>query len=1002
MKTREKVILPVLVVALALSAPAFAGDGKAESSRSREFSDAKELYEYGMFQKARESFEALQADSPDVLVKGYSVLCAIRLKSSNYRQEMNSYLESYPCSVLLPEIRYAYALNLFDEGDYELARDQFYEISPKDLPRRERVTYNFKKAYCCFEAHDYRSAKRLFSQVEETGSADYAAPSRYSLGYINYEEKEFEEAYGWFEKASRDPRFKEISAYYMVECRFMLKDYSYVIANGAAAMDVVPAERRASLGRILSESYLVSGNTQMAKKYYDEYVLTIDEPRTRSDFFYAGSLLYAVGDWKGAVNNFTAMEDRTDSLGQIASYHMAHSYLELKNKVSAMEAFEEASGLCFDSQITEDAFFNYAKLAFDLNRDASVYSDYLEKYPKSGRGELIYSYMAMAALLRKDYAAAIEAYDKIDELDRDQASNYMKANYLRAAELVKVSSWRAAVQPLKAANYYADKRSRLSQLSRFWLAEANYRTDNLEEACRLYKELYNASALYGSEEYSLIQLGLAYCFYRQADYANAIKWFDKYIDFGVVSHHKTAMLRKADCYFVQNDYASARNAYSAVIDKYLDADDIYPYYQAGLCCGLLSDTKSKIKFLSNVRSADPSGVYWSDALYELGVAYAVSKESAEAKKCFDRVILEARDSNYVAKSYIELAMMARNAKDNEKALMYYKVVVEHMPLSAQADDALLAIESIYQSESNPQAYFAYLDSIGKGSTKTAEQKEMMIFNAAEQIFLSHNYDKALGSLLDYETRYPGGLAAAKADYYIAECYRVLDQKEKARDYYSKVVERGDGGSYMELAMMNFAKISYELQHYDDSYAAYQKLNESAVIELNRFTALQGMMRSAYKAERYDAAAAAAELVLADARCDEALITEAKYIDAKSLLVRSSRKRALEIFSDLASNPKTPEGAEAAYILVQDAFDRGDFEDVENKVYALSDANSSEAYWLARCYMVLGDAFAEQQQYNNARSIFESILNGYTASTEDDDIISSVNMRLDAISRMSNK
>lgn len=1002
MKTGVKLFLPVLALSLALSQPATAANGKNQGSRNREFSVAKELYDNGMYQKARENFEALDVASPDVLTKGYSVLCAIHLKSENYRSEMASYLETYPFSVLLPEVRYAYALNLFEEGDYDKAKEQFYEIAEKDLPRRERITYNFKKAYCCFESHDYRTAKRLFSQVEASGSADYAAPSRYSLGYINYEQKNFGEAYGWFEKAAKDPRFKEISAYYMVECRFMQKDYDYVISNAPEAMNIVPEDRKPSLGRMISESYLVKGNTAMAKKYYDEYVLTIDEPQTRSDFFYAGSLLYAVGDWKGAVKNFTAMEDRSDSLGQIASYHMAHSYIELKNKVGAMDSFKEASDVEFDPQITEDAFFNYAKLAFDLNKDASVYSGYLEKYPDSGRGELIYSYMAMAALLRKDYAGAIEAYDNIDELDKDMASNYMKANYLRATELVKASSWRAAVQPLKATNYYADKKGRLSQLARFWLAEAYYRSDNLDEAKKIYNDLYNTSALYGREEYSLIQLGLAYCFYKEADYANAIKWFDKYIDFGVVSHRKTAMERKADCYFIQNDYASAKAAYADVLEKYLDPNDIYPYYQAGLCSGLVSDRKSKINYLKNVLDADPSSVYYSDALYELGVAYADAKENTSAKKCFDRVILEARDSNYVAKSYLELAMMARNAKDNEKALMYYKIVVEQMPLSTQADDALLAIESIYQSESNPQAYFAYLDSIGKGTTKTAEQKEMMIFNAAEQIFLARNYDKALAALNDYESRYPNGLALGKADYYIAECYRVLDQKEKACDYYSRVVERGDGGSYMELAMLSFAKISYELQQYDDAYGAYKALSETAVIELNRFTGLQGMMRSAYKAERYDAAAIAAEAVVADTRCDDELLNEAKYIQAKSLLMRSSRKRALEVFADLAKNPKTPEGAEAAYILIQDSFDRGDFEEVENRVYALADANSPQAYWLARSYIVLGDAFAEQQQFNNAKSIFESILGGYTASSADDDIISSVNMRLDAITRMSNR
>ena len=81
------------------------------------------------------------------------------------------------------------------------------------------------------------------------------------------------------------------------------------------------------------------------------------------------------------MDAFSLMGERRDSIGQVAGYQMGYSYIQIKNKVAAMEAFKEASALEYDAKIAEDAMFNWAKLAFDLNNDTSVFHDYLAKYP---------------------------------------------------------------------------------------------------------------------------------------------------------------------------------------------------------------------------------------------------------------------------------------------------------------------------------------------------------------------------------------------------------------------------------------------------------------------------------------------------------------------------------------------------------------------------------------------------------------------------------------------
>ncbi len=84
----------------------------------------------------------------------------------------------------------------------------------------------------------------------------------------------------------------------------------------------------------------------------------------------------------------------------------------------------------------------------------------------------------------------------------------------------------------------------------------------------------------------------------------------------------------------------------------------------------------------------------------------------------------------------------------DKSLDYYKQVISEMPGTEYAQDALLAIESIYQSQGRVDEYIDFADKAGVIKDKSDGEKEgPMYFNAAEQIFMTENYNKAF-DLLD--------------------------------------------------------------------------------------------------------------------------------------------------------------------------------------------------------------------------------------------------------------
>ena len=972
-----------------------------DRSHSKEFREALRLHDYGMFSRSRHSFDELSRKTGASDPEGYAVLNDVKLNVPGYVRGMDKFFEENPHSVLIPKIRYAHALNLFDAQEYRKASAEFALLKPSLLYKSQRPEYLFKKGYAHLENGEMQDALRDFKTVESMKLSDYTAPARYAMGYINYELKDFQEALKWFEESKKDGRFSEMSNFYIMECRFMLGDHRFVTENGDKMYELVSEERKPQMARIISESWLVLGNAEKARKYLELNTVAGGQPKSRADWFYRGSVLYAVKDYKAAIDNFVMMGERNDSIGQVASYHLGYSYIQTKNKVAALEAFRSASKLPYDADIAEDAFFNYAKLAFDLNTDTSVFSDYLRKYSDLEKGDRIYSYIAVAALHNRDYAGAVDAYGEIDELDDDMRGNYMRANYLRAHQLISNGSYRKAIPCLKIASYYSERSSRFNQLVRYWLAESYYRNDQYAEARDTYMDLYNVSALYGSPESYLITYNIAYTYYKEGKYDQARKWFAEYINEATVRYRKDALERKADCHFIAKDYKGAAAAYDIVLKDYYNVNDIYPYYQAAISYGLEGDSKKKIDLLTRVMDASPEMQFYPEALFELGRSYAVKEDDDNAFTCFRRLADTVKDSTYVAKAYIEMGSLSRNQSQYNEALGYYKKVVEEMPLSGYAEDALLAIESIYQTRNEPEEYIAYIETIGKGATKTADEKETMIFNAAEQIFLSENYQKALVSLQSYEEKYPDGQYLYKAHFYMAESHKSLGKYEQACDSYRKVISEGQG-SFVELSMLNFANLSYRLERWDDAYGGYKSLYNSAQLENNTYVALTGMMRSAYKGHDWTQALVNADRVMNDIRSDESVKTEADYIMAKSYMATSRRDEAFAILERLAKDVNTAYGAEAAYMLLLDSYDKGEFEDVETKVYAFADAGSNQTYWLAKSFIVLGDSFVERGDNEQAKATFESVRDGYSPEGEADDVADNVTMRLKKLEELMNE
>lgn len=954
------------------------------SAQNENIQRAIELYENGLYSDAKFIFDNEESLVP--LGEAYSTLCELRLRTPDCKEKY-LYFKNFNivCNVT-PLLDYYYATILYDEGHYRDCLKVLEGIKIGTLEKELVENYYFYCAQCLYEIKEFDKALDAFIRIWESEKyTAYKTNAAYSLGFMYYKKEDFETSSRYFEAIVDDPQFADVAAYYILENRFMLKDYMYVVQNGPALFVKVPQERQPRLARIISESYMLTGNLQAA----NEYFLKTDSASIDSDndFYYAGSILYALKDFKGAAANFSKIEQKGTLLSQQAEYNLAYSYVSLKNKTAALPHFKAAADMDFDAKIKKDAFINYAKLSFDLNKDGSAFKEYVKRYPEESENEKIYSYMAISSLTNGNYDAAIDSYDLIESLDADQELNYVKANYLRGRQLYDAKNYTACIPYLKLASHFAEEGTELKKRSQYLLADATFLAEKYPEAQELYTELFNRQSLYGLAEGNILTYDVAYCYLSVQDYAGAEKWFKQFVSKAPknqVSRQKDAAVRLADCQFVQTHYADAAASYLAY--NAMVPADLYSLYQAGLCWGLVNKNKEKISALAKAYNAKPESPYYDDCLFELGRAYETVKNTSDALKTYNHLASTSTSRNTVAKSLLQAALLLRGKKENNSAISAYKRVIEEYANTEYYNSAVKGLESLYLSMNRPKEYFDYIESLGKIQEQKIEDKEKAIYDACFSLYQANNFAGALEAFGGFiESHKTVDTLSVASRYYSAICLTNLGKNEKAAAMYREVLDSEIPFEKARSAEA-YATLSYGLQNYEDALYGYVALKEADPASQQ---ALLGECSCLYNLERYEEAIPSLQDLVSGELSAE-ILREARYMLAKSYLATSQRDKAKDVFAVLAVDVKSRQGAEAAVFMIEDLYFSGEFEAVENAVFDLADKGCSSSYYLAKAYIILGDSYAELGRLREAKATFESIKNGYKGT---DEISSEVEMRL---------
>ncbi|MBQ2019594.1 MAG: tetratricopeptide repeat protein, partial [Rikenellaceae bacterium] len=270
------------------------------------------------------------------------------------------------------------------------------------------------------------------------------------------------------------------------------------------------------------------------------------------------------------------------------------------------------------------------------------------------------------------------------------------------------------------------------------------------------------------------------------------------------------------------------------------------------------------------------------------------------------------------------------------------------------------------------------------------QRDSLTYVAAQRLYTSGKLEKAVAAMTSYIKEYPKGIYQTDALYYRSDCYTRLNRRGEAIASLLELTSL-PANDYTLRGTERLASLADAEKRYNVAADAYLALSALSTDAKKQSAAVTGYVRATIKTGDDERILAMSERVERIAAVEVAPLREARYARAKALERADRGQEAMAIYKVLATEPKSKEGAEAAYRLIETDYKADRAAEAEEAIYALSDSQTTHNYWLARAFLTLGDIYRDKGDDFQARATYQSIVDGY--SPADDGIVAEARERI---------
>ncbi len=944
--------------------------------------DLFEKEKYGAAQKEFEwVIEAVENPLSELRVNAeyYDALCSLELFNRDAEYKFTEFMKNHPTTSRANLINFQLGRLAYNNKKFNSARDYFASVDVTELGSEEESEYFFKNGYCFFKTDDFDKAKQDFEMIRNPDSK-YASPAAYFLAHIAYLEKDYDKALTDFNKLLDDPNFSAIAPYYIVQILYAQGKYEDVLQQAPPLLKQSTEKRAPEIAHIIGESYYRTDRFKEALPYLQQYYTTTRSSVSREDQYTIGYACYKTKDYDEALKYFQNVTGPQDSLSQYAYYYLADCYLKTDQKKFAANAFNAAFKLPFDKEISEDALFNQAQLAFELSYDPyseaiKALREYLKSYPNSSRNDEAYHFLFKIAMATRNFEDAQEAIENIKRKGKDYDRDLQKISYYRGIELYNKLEYAEALLMFKKAIATAADKTIAAEAT-FWAGEACYQQGDYAGAKKLFMDFLSASGAKALPVFTIAYYDLGYVNFKRQDYNGTIYYLNEFISKGSKEDPKMiadAYLRIGDSWFISKGYDNALDFYNKAIK--MDVIDVdYALFQKAITLGVLQRYAEKIQTLKTLANRYPNATNIAEVYFELGNTYLVNKDNENALINFKKIISDYPSSSYAVRAMLKAGLIYYNSGLNDLALNTFKKVVSEYPDSPESKEALGSIKNIYIDINQVDEYIAYASELPSTEVSPTEQ-DSLTYIAAQNLYMEGNCNSAMPSMEAYLEKFPVGAFRTNASFYLAECESASNDLQKALENYDYVIS-SHNHEFLESSLVKAAQISYSLEDYTKSLEYYTYLEQIAEQKQNRTEAIYGQMKCNNKLGHYADALDASEKLLQTEKLSDNRREEALMIRANALYSMENYLEAEKAYKEVVAVSQGVTGAESKYKIAQIEFLQKNYDLAEKEIFDLIKKYAAYDYWVASGFILLSDVYMKKGNTFQAKQTLQSILDNY--------------------------
>jgi len=998
----------IFIVFLLISSVTYSQATQKYTGDYEGFYRAEELFAKRQFSMAKMEFETFvgkvktTADPFHVKSRYYIGVCALEMNSDVEAVRLfMQFNKDFPENIYKNQISFRLG-NFYFKNENKKAREWYSKVIPSELQTEQKDEFYFKYGYTFLLLKEPAKARSTFMNSKES-KTDFGYSSKYYYATLLFnEDKKSMVVFNEFQDLIVAGKFLDQAYNYQIQIKHQLPNFQECISLFSAPEKIkyLTVENRFLIG----DAHYQLKEYEQAIPYFEHFDSIMRVQKTRNldrNFNYSfGNTYYETGKLDKAISKFNFVLTTPDSLSQLTYYKIATIFKEQyektkedKHLINARTAFEKASDMSFDVVVQEDALYNAAVLAFNVDdspyyESVEIFEKFIKLFPNSERKNDIYQYLVEVYRRTNNFDLALTTIESIDKKDNRLKTMYQTIAFNYGVTLFQRNEFDNAISKFKLVDKYPMEMGLKSQ-SKFWMAESKLRhfeslpkkavKDSLmlNESIEAFRNYLKDPSGSPTEMRHEAYYHLGYIYLKQHNLTESIEMFRVYAKSGTTEKKKLldSYLRIGDSYYMTRKDEEAIKYYQDALDLKEGSEDLALYHMSK-SNGFLEKNDKKIELLLNLINNYKQSKYMLSALYDLALAYKDDKgDYTNALNYFKKILTDYPKASFYLDCQIEVADIYYLKNDFAKAEGEYQRILDaNLINNAICLKAATGLKNVYTAQSQTDKIAGLIDKYPCAQIST-EEIENLYFEPADKAYEDSLFVAAIPKFEMYLSKFPNGRYATEALYFLGDCYGRNANNPKKVELFKQLLAFPIN-TYSESAAAFVSLQAYNSGEYEQAMKYYIDLEKVSTKPTSLYAARLGIMRSSFLLQKYDTAAVYSKLILESGNLSNSVRVEAEYSKGISNYKMANYAEALPSLSWITKNTTTSWASEAQYVIAEVYYIQLDYAKSDAEVRLLLKMKPAYNFWIAKSLILQSRICIKQENLFQAEQTIESVLSHY--------------------------